>query len=37
MMLGDFVSVPIFPTAGSETIEYCITHSECKALIGGKL
>ncbi|MYM57640.1 AMP-binding protein [Vibrio sp. OCN044] len=37
MMIGDFVSVPIFPTAGSETIEYCITHSECKALIGGKL
>ncbi|NOH73144.1 AMP-binding protein [Vibrio pectenicida] len=37
MMLGDFISVPIFPTAGAETIEYCITHSESKALICGKL
>lgn len=37
MMLGDFVSVPIFPTAGAETIEYCLTHSESKILIAGKL
>ncbi|MDA0118936.1 AMP-binding protein [Vibrio sp. T11.5] len=37
LMLGDFVSVPIFPTAGADTIEYCVTHSESKALIGGKL
>ncbi|WHR51143.1 AMP-binding protein [Vibrio furnissii] len=37
MMLGDFVSVPIFPTAGAETIEYCVTHSESKILIAGKL
>ncbi|CAH0525028.1 AMP-binding protein [Vibrio hippocampi] len=37
MMLGDFVSVPIFPTAGAETIEYCVTHSESKVLIAGKL
>ncbi|USD40639.1 AMP-binding protein [Vibrio sp. SCSIO 43135] len=37
MMLGDYVSVPIFPTAGADTIEYCITHSESKVLIGGKL
>ncbi|MDA0129692.1 AMP-binding protein [Vibrio sp. MarTm2] len=37
MMLGDFVSVPIFPTAGADTIEYCVTHSESKVLIGGKL
>lgn len=37
MTLGDFVSVPIFPTAGADTIEYCLTHSESKALIGGKL
>ncbi|EGQ8500912.1 AMP-binding protein [Vibrio parahaemolyticus] len=37
MMLGDYVSVPIFPTAGTDTIEYCVTHSESKALIGGKL
>ena len=26
LMLGDYVSVPIFPTAGSDTIEHCITH-----------
>lgn len=37
MMLGDYVSVPIFPTASADTIEYCVTHSESKALIGGKL
>ncbi|WP_117235283.1 AMP-binding protein [Vibrio maerlii] len=37
LMLGDYVSVPIFPTAGSDTIEYCLTHSESKALIAGKL
>ncbi|HDM8174998.1 TPA: AMP-binding protein [Vibrio harveyi] len=37
MMLGDYVSVPIFPTAGADTIDYCVTHSESKALIGGKL
>ncbi len=37
MMLGDYVSVPIFPTAGADTIEYCLTHSESKALICGKL
>lgn len=37
LMLGDYVSVPIFPTAGSDTIEYCLTHSESKVLIAGKL
>ena len=37
MMLGDFISVPIFPTAGADTIEYCLTHSESTVLIGGKL
>ena len=37
LMLGDYISVPIFPTAGAETIEYCIKHSESKALIAGKL
>ncbi|EPB9465486.1 AMP-binding protein [Vibrio alginolyticus] len=37
MMLGDYVNVPIFPTAGADTIEYCVTHSESKAIIGGKL
>ncbi|MFA0467677.1 AMP-binding protein [Vibrio breoganii] len=37
LMLGDFISVPIFPTAGADTIEYCLTHSESKVLIAGKL
>ncbi|GAK83899.1 long-chain-fatty-acid-CoA ligase [Vibrio ponticus] len=37
MMLGDYVSVPVFPTAGAETIEHCVTHSGSKVLIGGKL
>ncbi|WGV99775.1 AMP-binding protein [Vibrio sp. YMD68] len=37
IMLGDFVSVPIFPTAGADTIEYCATHSESKFIIAGKL
>nr|WP_086937378.1 AMP-binding protein [Thaumasiovibrio occultus] len=37
MMMGGYVSVPIFPTAGSDTIEYCLTHSESKLLIVGKL
>ncbi|MCX9564919.1 AMP-binding protein, partial [Vibrio cholerae] len=37
LMLGDYVSVPIFPTAGSETIDYCLEHSESKILIVGKL
>jgi long-subunit acyl-CoA synthetase (AMP-forming) len=37
LMLGDFISVPIFPTAGSETIEHVLTHSESKVLFIGKL
>lgn len=37
LMLGDYVSVPIFPTAGSDTIEYCLTHSESQHIIIGKL
>ncbi|MEZ9626603.1 AMP-binding protein [Aliivibrio fischeri] len=37
LMLGGFVSVPIFPTAGLDTIEHCLTHSESKVLIVGKL
>ncbi len=36
-MLGDFISVPVFPTAGADTIEYCITHSESNIVIAGKL
>ena len=37
LMLGSYISVPIFPTAGPDTIEHCATHSESKVLIIGKL
>ncbi|ELR63880.1 Long-chain-fatty-acid--CoA ligase [Photobacterium marinum] len=37
LMLGSYISVPIFPTAGPETIEHCVTHSESKVLLIGKL
>lgn len=37
LMMGDYISVPIFPTAGPETIEHCVTHSESKVLLIGKL
>ncbi|SMY16546.1 Long-chain-fatty-acid--CoA ligase FadD15 [Photobacterium aquimaris] len=37
MMLGGYVSVPIFPTAGADTIAHCIEHSEAKLIIIGKL
>ncbi|HIF9193336.1 TPA: AMP-binding protein [Photobacterium damselae] len=37
MMLGSYISVPIFPTAGADTIEHCITHSESKIILIGKL
>ena len=37
LMLGSYISVPIFPTAGADTIEHCLTHSESKAVFVGKL
>ncbi|WP_165310376.1 AMP-binding protein [Vibrio ziniensis] len=37
MMLGDYISVPIFPTAGADTIEYCLSHSGSQHIIVGKL
>lgn len=37
MVLGSFISVPIFPTANTENIKHALTHSECKALFVGKL
>ncbi|WP_173424663.1 AMP-binding protein [Photobacterium sanctipauli] len=37
LMLGSYISVPIFPTAGAETVEHCLTHSESKVLLIGKL
>ena len=37
MMLGGYVSVPIFPTAGADTIAHCIDHSDAALIIIGKL
>lgn len=37
MMLGSYISVPIFPTAGDDTIAHVLDHSEAKALFVGKL
>jgi len=37
MMLSGVVSVPIYPTANTETIAYILEHSESKAIVVGKL
>lgn len=37
MMLGGYVSIPIYPTANSETIDFVLKHSESKLLLVGKL
>lgn len=37
LMMAGMVSVPIFPTASRETIEYCLEHSECRMAFIGKL
>ncbi|MGL5006516.1 MAG: AMP-binding protein [Plesiomonas sp.] len=37
MMMGGFVSVPIYPTANAETIRYVLEHSESKVIFIGKL
>ncbi len=37
LMLGGFISVPIYPTANAETIEYILKHAECEAVFIGKL
>ena len=37
MMLGSYISVPIFPTAGTKTIAHILDHSNTKALFVGKL
>ncbi|ODP97341.1 MULTISPECIES: AMP-binding protein [Salinivibrio] len=37
MMMGSYISVPIFPTAGTDTIDHVVTHSESKAMFVGKL
>jgi long-chain acyl-CoA synthetase len=37
IMMADFVSVPIYPNVGAETINYVLNHSEAKVLFVGKL
>lgn len=37
MMLGSYISVPIFPTASADSISFILEHSESKALFVGKL
>ena len=37
IMLGGFVSVPVYPTANARTLRYVIDHSEAKACVVGKL
>jgi long-chain acyl-CoA synthetase len=36
-MLGGFISVPIYATAGEDTISYVMEHSDSKAIFVGKL
>ncbi|WP_144212142.1 AMP-binding protein [Shewanella donghaensis] len=37
LMHGGYISVPIYPTANSETIRYVLEHSGAKAIFTGKL
>ncbi|WP_371195168.1 AMP-binding protein [Glaciecola sp. SC05] len=37
IMMAGYVSVPIFATAGTDTISYVLEHSECPLLFIGKL
>jgi long-subunit acyl-CoA synthetase (AMP-forming) len=37
LMLGGYVSVPIYPTANAETIRHLLEHSEARAIFVGKL
>jgi long-chain acyl-CoA synthetase len=37
IMMACMISVPIYATAGSETIDYVLQHSEAKALFVGSL
>ncbi|WP_417614892.1 AMP-binding protein [Oceanisphaera sp.] len=37
LQMGGFISVPIYPTAGAETVRYVLEHSESRAIITGKL
>lgn len=37
IMLGGYVSVPVYPTANADTIRYILEHSEARAVFVGKL
>lgn len=37
IMLGSYISVPVFPTAGAKSIKHVLEHSGAKALFIGKL
>lgn len=37
LMYGGYISVPIYPTANTDTIRYVLEHSGCKAIFVGKL
>ena len=37
LMLGGYVSIPIYPSANAATIKYILEHAECKAIFVGKL
>lgn len=37
LMMGGYISVPIYPTANTDTIRYVLEHSESKAIFIGKL
>lgn len=37
LMYGGYISVPIYPTANTDTISYALDHSQAKAIFVGKL
>ncbi|WMC12029.1 AMP-binding protein [Oceanimonas pelagia] len=37
LQMGGYISVPIYPTAGADTVRYVLEHSESRALFIGKL
>ena len=37
LMYGGYISVPIYPTANTDTIDHILKHSEAKAIFVGKL